>query len=38
MLDNEVERFYRDCRCYPIVEGTPDLHRNFIGGTLLGLK
>ncbi len=38
MLENEVERFYRDARCYPIVEGTPDLHKNLIGRALLGLK
>ena len=38
MLENEVERFYRDARCYPIVEGTPDLHKNLIGRALLGFK
>ncbi len=38
MLENEVERFYRDARNFDIVEGTGDIHRNFIGRSLLGLK
>lgn len=38
MLENEVERFYRDARNFDIVEGTRDIHKNAIGRALLGLK
>ena len=38
MVENEVERFYRDARNFDIVEGTRDIHKNAIGRALLGLK
>jgi alkylation response protein AidB-like acyl-CoA dehydrogenase len=36
MLENEVERFYRDARALEIVEGTREIHKNTIARFLLG--
>ena len=36
MLDNEVERFYRDARVLEIYEGTREIHKNTIARFLLG--
>jgi len=36
MLENEVERFYRDAKCLEIVEGTREIHKNIIARYLLG--
>lgn len=36
MLENEVERFYRDARVLELVEGTREIHKNTIANTLLG--
>ncbi len=36
MLENEVERFYRDARMLEIVEGTREIHKNTIARFLLG--
>ena len=36
MLENEVERFYRDARLMEIVEGTREIHKNTIARFLLG--
>lgn len=36
MLENEVERFYRDARAFEIVEGTREIHKNTIARYLLG--
>jgi alkylation response protein AidB-like acyl-CoA dehydrogenase len=36
MLENEVERFYRDARALEIVEGTREIHKNTIARSLLG--
>ena len=36
MLENEVERFYRDARAMEIVEGTREIHKNTIARALLG--
>jgi alkylation response protein AidB-like acyl-CoA dehydrogenase len=36
MLENEVERFYRDARALEIVEGTREIHKNTIARFMLG--
>ncbi len=36
MLENEVERFYRDARALEIVEGTREIHKNTIAKFILG--
>jgi len=36
MLENEVERFYRDARQFELVEGTREIHKNTIARSLLG--
>lgn len=36
MVENEVERFYRDARVLEIVEGTREIHKNTIARYLLG--
>lgn len=36
MLENEVERFYRDAKALEIVEGTRDIQKNLIARELLG--
>jgi len=36
MLENEVERFYRDARQFELVEGTREIHKNTIARVLLG--
>jgi len=36
MLENDVERFYRDARAMEIVEGTREIHKNIIARALLG--
>jgi alkylation response protein AidB-like acyl-CoA dehydrogenase len=36
MLENEVERFYRDAKSTELVEGTRDIHKNNIARFLLG--
>ena len=36
MLDNEVERFYRDARVLEIYEGTREIHKNTVARFLLG--
>jgi alkylation response protein AidB-like acyl-CoA dehydrogenase len=36
MLENEVERYYRDARALEIVEGTREIHKNTIARSLLG--
>ena len=36
MLENEVERFYRDARQFELVEGTREIHKNTIARALLG--
>ncbi|RLC71565.1 MAG: acyl-CoA dehydrogenase [Chloroflexi bacterium] len=36
MLENEVERFYRDARALEILEGTREIHKNTIARLLLG--
>jgi alkylation response protein AidB-like acyl-CoA dehydrogenase len=36
MLENEVERFYRDARALEIVEGTREIHKNTIARFVLG--
>jgi alkylation response protein AidB-like acyl-CoA dehydrogenase len=36
MLENEVERFYRDARQLELVEGTREIHKNTIARSLLG--
>ena len=36
MLENEVERFYRDARLMEIIEGTREIHKNTIARLLLG--
>jgi alkylation response protein AidB-like acyl-CoA dehydrogenase len=36
MVENEVERFYRDARVVEIYEGTREIHKNTIAGFLLG--
>jgi alkylation response protein AidB-like acyl-CoA dehydrogenase len=36
MLENEVERFYRDARVTELVEGTREIHKNTIARFLLG--
>ncbi|MBP1706691.1 MAG: acyl-CoA dehydrogenase (acd-7) [Chloroflexi bacterium] len=36
MLENEVERFYRDARHFELVEGTREIHKNTIARSLLG--
>jgi len=36
MLENEVERFYRDARQFELVEGTREIHKNTIARFLLG--
>jgi alkylation response protein AidB-like acyl-CoA dehydrogenase len=36
MLENEVERFYRDARALEIVEGTREIHKNTIARFILG--
>ena len=36
MLENEVERFYRDARQFELVEGTREIHKNTIARELLG--
>lgn len=36
MLENEVERFYRDARHFELVEGTREIHKNTIARALLG--
>jgi alkylation response protein AidB-like acyl-CoA dehydrogenase len=36
MLENEVERFYRDARSLELVEGTREIHKNIIARNLLG--
>ena len=38
MLENEVERFYRDARALEIVEGTREIHKNTIARYLLGFR
>ncbi|MBN1368401.1 MAG: acyl-CoA/acyl-ACP dehydrogenase [Dehalococcoidales bacterium] len=36
MLENDVERFYRDAKSTELVEGTKEIHKNAIAGALLG--
>ncbi len=36
MLENEVERFYRDAKSTELVEGTKEIHKNTIAKSLLG--
>jgi alkylation response protein AidB-like acyl-CoA dehydrogenase len=36
ILENEVERFYRDARCLELIEGTREAQKNSIANTLLG--
>jgi len=36
MLENDVERFYRDARSTELVEGTKEIHKNTIARALLG--
>jgi alkylation response protein AidB-like acyl-CoA dehydrogenase len=36
MLENEVERFYRDARVLELIEGTREIHKNTIAGSLFG--
>lgn len=36
MLENEVERFYRDARVLELVEGTREIHKNTISRFLIG--
>ncbi len=36
VLENEVERFYRDARALEIVEGTREIHKNAIARALVG--
>ncbi|HEY77530.1 MAG TPA: acyl-CoA/acyl-ACP dehydrogenase [Dehalococcoidia bacterium] len=36
MLENEVERFYRDAKSLELVEGTREIHKNIIARNLLG--
>ncbi len=36
MLENEVERFYRDARVLELIEGTREIHKNTIARFLLG--
>lgn len=36
MLENEVERFYRDARMLELIEGTREIHKNTIARYLLG--
>ena len=36
MLENEVERYYRDARALEIVEGTREIHKNTIARFILG--
>lgn len=36
MVDNEVERFYRDARVLEIYEGTREIHKNTVARFLLG--
>jgi alkylation response protein AidB-like acyl-CoA dehydrogenase len=36
MLENDVERFYRDARVLELVEGTREIHKNTIAHSLLG--
>jgi alkylation response protein AidB-like acyl-CoA dehydrogenase len=36
MLENDVERFYRDARVLELVEGTREIHKNTIARFLLG--
>jgi alkylation response protein AidB-like acyl-CoA dehydrogenase len=36
MVENEVERFYRDARVVEIYEGTREIHKNTIAKSLLG--
>jgi alkylation response protein AidB-like acyl-CoA dehydrogenase len=36
MVENEVERFYRDTRVLEIYEGTREIHKNTIARSLLG--
>lgn len=38
MLDNEVERFYRDAKITEIYEGTKEIQKNTIASALLGKK
>jgi len=38
MLENEVERYYRDARALEIVEGTREIHKNTIANYLLGRR
>jgi alkylation response protein AidB-like acyl-CoA dehydrogenase len=35
MLDNEVERFYRDARVLEIYKGTREIHKNTVARFLL---
>jgi len=36
MLENDVERFYRDAKSTELVEGTKEIHKNTIAKALLG--
>ena len=36
MLENEVERFYRDAKSLELIEGTREIHKNTIAKALLG--
>ena len=36
MLENDVERFYRDARALEILEGTREIHKNLIARAFLG--
>jgi alkylation response protein AidB-like acyl-CoA dehydrogenase len=36
MLENDIERFYRDAKSTELVEGTKDIHKNNIARFLLG--
>jgi alkylation response protein AidB-like acyl-CoA dehydrogenase len=38
MLEYEVERFYRDARITEIYEGTREIQKNTIAGSLIGKK
>ena len=36
MLENDVERFYRDAKSTELVEGTKEIQKNTIAKALLG--
>jgi acyl-CoA dehydrogenase len=38
MLENEVERYYRDAKITEIYEGTKEIQKNTIAGTLIKKK